>query len=294
MNILKSMTGFGISENKNDYYECTIEIKTINHRYRDYFIRMPKQLNSIEDKIKKTVNTYIARGRIEIYIKFEVLNQEEREVKLDLGLAKGYYNALSRLTQILPNIDDTMDLSLFTHFPDTIKVSEKEYNAEESWKFIYLVLKNALEKLNTTRITEGENLKKDLKSRCSSIKERINAIEFLAPEVEEEYKKRLTDKILEYTDAIELDKTRILTEVAILADKTNTTEEIIRLHSHINQFENTLEEEEIGRKLDFLVQEMNREINTIGSKGSHYSISTEVVSIKSELEKIREQIQNIE
>lgn len=294
MNDLKSMTGFGRGENKSDCYECTIEIKTINHRYRDYSIRMPKQLNSIEDKIRKIVNAYIKRGRVEIYIKFEVLNQEEREVNLDLGLAKGYYNALNKLKQLFPGLNQDINLSLFTRFPEVIKVSEKEYNAEELWQFLYIALKSALEKLNATRIMEGENLRNDLQSRCSKIKDRIKAIEYLAPEVEAEYKNRLTEKLIEYTNSIELDETRILTEVAILADKTNITEEIIRLYSHIQQFENTLNEEVIGRKLDFIVQEMNREINTIGSKGSYYPISTEVVSIKSEIERIREQIQNIE
>jgi uncharacterized protein (TIGR00255 family) len=288
------MTGFGRGEYKDDRYECTVEIKTINHRYKDYSIRMPRQLNSIEDKIRKIVNSYITRGRIEIYIHFEFLNQEEREVKLDLGLAKGYYSALNKLKMSFPEINEDIKISLLARFPEIIKVDDKEYDVEELWGFLYIAMKSALEMLSETRTAEGKNLKVDLLSRCNKIKDSIKSIKYLAPEVEKEYKKRLTEKIIEYTNSIELDETRILTEVAILADKTNITEELIRLNSHIDQFENTLNENTIGRKLDFLVQEMNREINTIGSKGNYYSIATEVVSIKSELEKIREQIQNIE
>ncbi len=291
---MKSMTGFGRGEYKDDRYECTVEIKTINHRYKDYSIRMPRQLNSIEDKIRKIVNSYITRGRIEIYIHFEFLNQEEREVKLDLGLAKGYYSALNKLKMSFPEINEDIKISLLARFPEIIKVDDKEYDVEELWGFLYIAMKSALEMLSETRTAEGKNLKVDLLSRCNKIKDSIKSIKYLAPEVEKEYKKRLTEKIIEYTNSIELDETRILTEVAILADKTNITEELIRLNSHIDQFENTLNENTIGRKLDFLVQEMNREINTIGSKGNYYSIATEVVSIKSELEKIREQIQNIE
>ncbi len=294
MNRMKSMTGFGRGEFRNEKYECIIEIKTINHRYKDFFIYGPRYLNSIEDKIKKLVSTYVARGRIEISIRIEALNQEEKGVKLDLALAKEYYRALKKLTEVIPELQRDINLSLIARFPEIIKVEETEYNVDELWEFLKLAMEQALIQLDRTRREEGENLKKDLLTRCKKIEEKVKLIEQLAPEVEKEYKKRLTEKIVEYTKSVDIDYTRIMTEAAIFADKSNITEEIVRLFSHIQQFKNTLNKESIGRKLDFIVQEMNREANTIGSKGNHYSVSTGVVEIKSELEKIREQVQNIE
>lgn len=291
---MKSMTGFGRGEYRDERFICIAEIKTINHRYRDYFIRMPKQLNCIEDKIRSVVNSYVTRGRIEIYIDLEVLNQDEREVKLDLGLAKGYFSALNKLKQSLPELNGDISLSFIARFPEVLNVDEKEYDIEELWDILSKALINALNNLEQTRVAEGENLKLDLINYCNKIEERIKKIENIAPQVNKEYEERLVEKIMEFTNSVELDKTRILTEVAILADKVSIDEELTRLKSHIKQFKNTLNDMVIGRKLDFIIQEMNREINTIGSKGNYYEISSEVVSIKSELEKIREQIQNIE
>lgn len=291
---MKSMTGFGRGKFKNDKYECLIEIKTINHRYKDFFIYGPRYLNSIENRIKELVSTYIARGRIEIFIQVEMLSQKEKDIKLDSVLAKEYYRILKKLKGIIPSIQEDINLSLIAQFPEIIKVQENDYNVEELWGCLKLALQQALIELNSTREKEAENLKKDLSIRCDKIEEKVKLIEQLAPEIEKEYKKRLTQKIIEYTQSIEIDHQRIMTEVAIFADKSNITEEIIRLFSHIQQFKNTLNQESIGRKLDFIIQEMNREINTIGSKANCYVISSEVVEIKSELEKIREQIQNIE
>lgn len=291
---MKSMTGFGRGEYRDEMFICIAEIKTINHRYRDYFIRMPKQLNCIEDKIRSVVNSYVTRGRIEIYIDLEVLNQDEREVKLDLGLAKGYFSALNKLKQSLPELNGDISLSFIARFPEVLNVDEKEYDIEELWDILSKALINALNNLEQTRVAEGKNLKLDLINYCNKIEERIKKIENIAPQVNKEYEERLVEKIMEFTNSVELDKTRILTEVAILADKVSIDEELTRLKSHIKQFKNTLNDMVIGRKLDFIIQEMNREINTIGSKGNYYEISSEVVSIKSELEKIREQIQNIE
>lgn len=288
------MTGFGRGEFRNENYECIVEIKTINHRYKDFLIHEPKCLNSIEDKIKKLVSTYVVRGRIEISIRIEALNQKEKGVKLDLALAKEYYRALKELTEAIPELQKDINLSLIAHFPEIIKIEENEYNADELWEFLKLAMEQALIQLDHTRREEGENLKKDLFTRCNKIEEKVKLIEQLAPEVEKEYKKRLIEKIMEYTKSANIDYTRIITEAVIFADKSNITEEIVRLFSHIQQFKNTLNKESVGRKLDFIVQEMNREANTIGSKANHYSISTGVVEIKSELEKIREQVQNIE
>lgn len=291
---MKSMTGFGRGEYKNGKYECIIEIKTINHRYKDFSIRMPRQLNSLEDKIRKLVSTYVARGRIDIFIQIEMSNQEEKGVKLDLGLARGYYSTLKQLASSLPEVQEDILLSHIAGFPEIIKIDENRYNVEELWEILSIVLNEALYQLNETRVQEGEHLKQDLIDRCNKIKQRVSVIEKLSPEVEKAYKSRLTEKIIEYTKATDVDETRVMTEIAIFADKSSIAEEITRLYSHLQQFRNTLTEECIGRKLDFYVQEMNREVNTIGSKANNYSISNEVVIIKSELEKIREQVQNIE
>ncbi len=291
---MKSMTGFGRGEFKDEKFECIVELKTINHRYRDYFIRMPKQLNCIEDRIRNIINSYVIRGRIEIYVDLEVLDLNEREVKLDLGLAKGYYSALNKLKQYLPELNGDINLSFLARFPEVLKVKENEYDIEELWEILSRALIEAINNLEQARIEEGEKLKIDLISHCNKIEEGIKNIKNICPQVEKEYEDRLVEKIAEFTSSVELDKTRILTEVAILADKVSIDEELIRLKSHIIQFNNTLNEKVMGRKLDFIVQEMNREINTIGSKGNNYAISSQVVLIKSELEKIREQIQNIE
>ncbi len=288
------MTGFGRGELRNDLYECIVEIKTINHRYKDFYIRMPRQFNSIEDRIRKCVSQFITRGRIEIYIRFNFLGHEERDVELDMGLAKGYYGVLQELKGLIPSLQDDISISLISRFPDIIRVNEKEYNMDEIWALLEETLYSALKELDRTRNLEGQNIKKDLIFRCNKIEGMVDSIKLKAPEVETDYKKRLIEKIVEYTDSIDVDETRILTEVAIYAEKSNITEEIIRLYSHINQLRGSLDEDSVGRKLDFLLQEMNREVNTIGSKANSYSISTEVVAIKSELEKIREQIQNIE
>lgn len=291
---MKSMTGYGRSEYKDERYEFTVEIKAINHRYKDFFLRIPKNLNSFENNIRKTINSFVGRGRVEVYIQYESLSKSERNIKLDIPLVQGYYNALVKINQELPQINQDIDLSLITSFPEVIRAVEKEDDINELWNCLEIALKNALLQLDRSRLKEGEHLEAELLSRTTKIEERIKTIEKLSPIVEEEYKVHLKKTIESYTQEIEIDEHRLLTEVAIFVDKVSIREEITRLHSHILQFKLTFSEDVIGRKLDFIVQEMNREINTIGSKSNNFSISSEVVEIKSELEKIREQIQNIE
>lgn len=288
------MTGFGRGESKDNHYDFSVEIKTINNRYRDFSIRMPRQLNSIEDRIRRKINEFVARGRIEVHIRFQSLKEQEKKVKIDLALLKGYYSALNQIKNTFPMLEKDIGIELMARFPEAIQVEDNEYDVEELWESLKGALNKALIQLDSARIEEGNNLKKDLLYRCEIIEKKVENIDALAPEIENEYKKRLAEKIIEYTGNFEIDETRLMTEVAIFADKSNITEEIIRLYSHMKQFKNTFKNELVGRKLDFIVQEMNREINTIGSKGNSYSISREVVDIKSELEKIREQIQNIE
>ncbi|WP_026893919.1 YicC/YloC family endoribonuclease [Clostridiisalibacter paucivorans] len=293
--MVKSMTGFGRGENSDDFRQFIIEIKSVNHRYNDVIIKMPKHLSYLEENIKKLIKEKVNRGRVEVYIHLTNLEDRGVEVKPDIYLAKSYIKALGELCEEC-NIEKNLSLKMLSSFPDVLKIEKKDEDEDEIWMCLKPAVEKAINNLYIMRAKEGKELAHDIIDRSNIIEKTVKGIENRASGVVLEYKNKLKNRIEELLeDAYELDETRLANEVAYFADKSNITEEIVRLFSHINQLKKTINADmPVGRKLDFLVQEMNREVNTIGSKVGDLEITNSVVEIKSELEKIREQIQNIE
>ena len=290
-----SMTGFGRGEYKDDNYQFLVECKTINHKYADINIRLPRKLSFLEDKARILVKDYIKRGRVDLYIKLELLGSEDVNLKLDEELATQYVSILKQIKDKFDLVDDISVMNI-AKFPDVIKTEEKEDDEDKLWSMLKVALENALLKLKEMRSEEGKKLAEDIQNRCDLLKNYIEDIEKYSYNVVIDYKEKLKNRISDMLeDPSIIDESRLAQEVAIYADKSNITEEIVRFKSHIEQLKNTVvKNESIGRKIDFLIQEMNRETNTIGSKSSDLNITNLVVEVKSELEKIREQIQNIE
>ncbi|NLW23173.1 MAG: YicC family protein [Tissierellia bacterium] len=293
--MVMSMTGFGRGESTDGIHNFTLEIKTVNHKYNDIIIKMPKHISYFEERIKKVIKSKINRGRVEVYINLEYVDDLAIDVKVDIPLAKAYKNGLETIIDEL-NIKDEIKLSHILFFSEVIRADRKEIDEDLVWSCLNSALEIALENLLDMRREEGSALKKDIETQLDNIEGMLQEIKNRSPLVVLEYKEKLKERIKELLDGdCNLDEDRLNYEVVFFADKSDINEEIVRLQSHIEQFYQTLEEEEpIGRKLDFIIQEMNREINTIGSKASDLIITKYVVNIKSELEKIREQVQNIE
>ena len=290
-----SMTGFGRGEYKDDNYQFLVECKTINHKYADINIRLPRKLSFLEDKARILVKDYIKRGRVDLYIKLELLGSEDVNLKFDEELATQYVSILKQIKDKFDLVDDISVMNI-AKFPDVIKTEEKEDDEDKLWSMLKVALENALLKLKEMRSEEAKKLAEDIQNRCDLLKNYIEDIEKYSYNVVIDYKEKLKNRISDMLeDPSIIDESRLAQEVAIYADKSSITEEIVRFKSHIEQLKNTVvKNESIGRKIDFLIQEMNRETNTIGSKSSDLNITNLVVEVKSELEKIREQIQNIE
>lgn len=292
--MIKSMTGYGRGCVKENGRSFTVEIKSVNNRYLDVYIRLQRQISALEDRIRKYVSTRISRGKVDIYISQDKFSEEDIEINLDENVARAYYNSLCTLKEKF-KLKDDITLSMLVDIPDVLKIEKKEEDKEEIWKVIHKATDEALNMFVDMRSSEGLKLSKDISERCDFIQEKVVEIEEKCPVVVDEYRERIRERVSEYLKEIEIDESKLLNEVAFFSDKVNITEEIVRLKSHLVQMKKTLTiEEPVGRKLDFLIQEMNREINTIGSKSSDLFITNLVVDIKSELEKIREQVQNIE
>lgn len=295
--MVMSMTGFGRGESKTEKYSFTVEIKTINHRYLDINIKLPRRISFLEEWIRQIIKKDILRGRVEVFIKMDMHGQSESKLSLDTELAKNYNDILHTIKKEL-DIEEKISLSTITRFPDIIKTTENEIDSDEIKNELFSGLNSALKSLKDMRELEGRELVKDINNRLKILSGNIDIIEGLSSTVEEDYRQRLKLKMEEILKSfnVQPDEQRIIQEAAIYADKSSITEEIVRFRSHILQLETITKNsgEAIGRKLDFLIQEMNREANTIGSKSSNIEITSKVVDIKSELEKIREQIQNIE
>ncbi|EOD01307.1 YicC/YloC family endoribonuclease [Caldisalinibacter kiritimatiensis] len=293
--MIRSMTGFGKGESKDSVRHFTVEVRSVNNRYNDIIIRMPKHLKYIEDRIKKLIKTKVSRGRVEVYINLEYIGDSDVTVKVDLNLAESYNKALKELCNHT-GIKDNVTLSVLTKFPDIINTEKKEEDADEVWNCLKMALEEALDKMIAMRIKEGEELAKDISEKVVDIEDMVSFIEQRSPQVVNEYKEKLWNRIDELLeDKYEIDENRLANEVAIFADKSDINEEVVRLYSHMKQLIDTLKlNGPVGRKLDFLLQEANREVNTIGSKVGDVDIKKKVIEIKSELEKIREQVQNIE
>ena len=290
-----SMTGFGRGEYKDDNYQFLVECKTINHKYADINIRLPRKLSFLEDKARILVKDYIKRGIVYLYIKLDLLGSEDVNLKFDEELATQYVSILKQIKDKFDLVDDISVMNI-AKFPDVIKTEEKEDDEDKLWSMLKVALENALLKLKEMRSEEGKKLAEDIQNRCDLLKNYIEDIEKYSYNVVIDYKEKLKNRISDMLeDPSIIDESRLAQEVAIYADKSSITEEIVRFKSHIEQLKNTVvKNESIGRKIDFLIQEMNRETNTIGSKSSDLNITNLVVEVKSELEKIREQIQNIE
>lgn len=291
--MLRSMTGFGYCEYTENEITFTVEIKTVNHRYTDIFLRMPKQLSAYEEKVRSIVNSRIQRGKVDIYINYDNKSPRAQEVLLDEKLAKAYFDALKKITEEL-GLRDDISASSLARFPDILKV-EKQENDELTGKVLEKAVNLAIDELIEMRTREGEKLKDSFMNNLSAIEAYTEKIRKKAPFVVKEYKEKLESRLSELIDLQRLDPARIAAEVALFADKCNIDEELVRLSSHVMQMREMLENgSPVGKKADFLIQEMNREINTIGSKASDLEITRNVVELKSEVEKLREQIQNIE
>lgn len=293
--MLKSMTGYGRGEFANEYFSIIIEIKSVNHRYADIIVKMPRHINFLEEKIKKTVKEKISRGKVDIFVNLEYINESAIDLKVDIQLAKTYKEILEELSKEL-NLDDNVKLYNILSLPEIVRTEKKEVDEGLIWSPLKKALDEALENLLEMKILEGQAIKNDMLSKLYEIEKLVDEIELRAPNVVLEYKERLRERIEELLDKdVTIDEDRLAQEIAIFADKSNVNEEIVRLKSHISQFKSIVNEDEaVGRKLDFLIQEMNRETNTIGSKANDIHISNNVVRIKAEIEKIREQVQNIE
>ncbi|MCK9443511.1 MAG: YicC family protein [Tissierellaceae bacterium] len=293
--MLMSMTGFGRGEFVNELFKIKVEIKGVNHRYSDINIKMPRHISYLEERVKKTVKEKISRGKIDIYINVDYINESAIDIKVDIPLAKSYKGTLEKLTNEL-GIEDNIRLFNILSMPEIVKIEKKELDEDTVWQYLSTALSDALNDILNMKTVEGKSMKDDMLSKLEAIEAMINEIELRSPFIVSEYKERLKERISEILDKdIELDENRLMFEIALFADKSNINEEIVRLKSHIDQFRTIVDEDDVvGRKLDFLIQEMNRETNTIGSKANDLVISKNVVTIKSEIEKIREQVQNIE
>lgn len=289
------MTGYGKGEAASELYKFKVEIKAVNHRYSDISIKIPRHISYLEEKIKKIIKDKISRGKIDVYINLEYISESAIEVKVDIPLAKAYKEALDSLTEEL-NFNDEVRLNNILSISEIVRTDKKELDEDLTWNTLKEALDIALENILNMRIAEGTELKNDIMKKLDNIEREVNLIAERAPSVVLEYKERLRDRIKNLLDDnVSLDEERLCNEIAFFADKSSIDEEIVRLYSHIKQFRAILNEKNsVGRKLDFLIQELNREINTIGSKANDIVIANYVVNLKSELEKIREQIQNIE
>ncbi|SCY85539.1 YicC/YloC family endoribonuclease [Alkaliphilus peptidifermentans] len=293
--MIRSMTGFGRGEAQSQQKKFIVELKSLNHRYMDTSIKMPKLFTYLEEKIRQRIKEAVKRGRVEVYINSESLGETDVKIVPDIALARQYYNALESINSSL-NLKNDSTASIIAKFPEVIKVEKEEDNEDEIWSCMENALLIALDKLMEMRSIEGEQLHQDILKRLDIIGSMIKDIEERSPLIVNEYRQRLSDRIKEILDdGFDIDDNRVLMEVVIFADKSSIAEEIVRFYSHIKQFTKAMtEDDSVGRKLDFLIQEMNREVNTIGSKANDLTITNIVVNIKSELEKMREQVQNIE
>lgn len=292
--MIKSMTGYGRAQASVDGSDILVEIKSVNNRYYDFSARLPRMYGYLEEKLKSFLSGSISRGKIEVSVSIYNNTGKDEEITLNLDVANGYINALRNANESLGLTDD-ITLSQVSRFPDVFIVKKIIEDEESVWNNIRPVAEEAVSKFVSMRETEGAKMKDDLLSRLDFILKEVEKVEIQSPKTTENYRNRLYQKLKEVLSDNNIDEQRIVTEAAIFSEKIAVDEETVRLRSHISQFKELLETSEpVGRKLDFLVQEMNREANTIGSKAQDVAITKIVVDIKSEIEKIREQIQNIE
>lgn len=289
-----SMTGYGKGEYIEGGLEITCEIKTVNNRYLDVSIKAPRIFAAYEDVIRNTVRCKLTRGHADVFIGMKDKRERPTALATDMALAASYVAAAKALKEAFPEIPDDLTVTSVLRYPEVLKQEDSVSLDEEMTKGLQAALNVALDKLNQMRLVEGEKLKADMLSRVSTIETLVGEISLRAPKIAEEYKAKLTARVKEYLSETPVDEGRLLTEVAVFADRTNIDEELTRLRSHIEQFRSICEEGIVGRKLDFLVQEFNREANTTCSKSNDVTITRAGLALKNEIEKIREQVQNLE
>ena len=292
--MVKSMTGYGRAEEVFNGCTITVELRSVNNRYLDCNVRIPRLYLFAEEAVKSRVQNTISRGKVDVFITLDSAGAEKVQVSVNKPVADGYYAALKRLSEDY-GLSGEISVSLLSRFPEVLLAEKAEEDVEQMAKDICVVLDRALDDFDQMRTQEGERLKEDILSRTRLIEEKVGVVEQRSPQTVAEYRAKLEARMNEVLANTQLDPARILTEAAIFADKVAVDEETVRLHSHIGQLREMLSKGGvIGRKLDFLIQEFNREANTIGSKCSDIEIAGHVVDIKAEIEKIREQVQNIE
>ena len=293
--MIRSMTSFGRSnseEGKKRFF--TVEMKSVNSRYLDANIRMPKSLISLEEEIRKMINNSLSRGKVDVFVNLKTYNEGNGVPKVDINLAQGYLQCLKEIEEKL-GVKNDISVMQIARLPEVITVVEEEDKIEEIWQEIRPLIEESLNMMISMREAEGNKLKEDILSKITTVEELVSKVEEFADDIPKVFKVKLEERLKELLGNVDIDENRVAMEVCMFADKSTVDEEIIRLRSHINQVRETLKlNEPVGRKLDFIVQEMNRETNTIGSKSSDIKMTNIVIDIKNILEKIREQVQNIE
>lgn len=292
--MIKSMTGFGRCEHSDDKRKIIVEMKSVNHRYLDVNIKMPKKLNFFESAIRNELKTYIQRGKVDLFISLEDFSENNVTVKYNKDIAAEYLKYLRQMSHEF-DLEDDIRVSTLSRYPEVLTMEDQTPDEEEIWKLLKYTIDSAAEGFVETRKAEGENLKNDLIEKLNGMLEHVAFIETRSPQIIAEYKQKLKDKVEEMLGDAQMDENRLLTEVTIFADKVCVDEELVRLRSHVEATKKALTEGgSVGRKLDFIAQEMNREANTILSKANDLEISNRAIELKTEIEKVREQIQNIE
>lgn len=292
--MIKSMTGFGRAEYSDEKRRITVEIKAVNHRYLDCSIKMPKKLSFFEASIRTLLKDYIQRGKVDVFITYEDYTENNLNLKYNRDMARAYYSYLKEMAEEF-GIENDVRVSTLSRYPEVFSLEDADVDEDEIWSELDKVIREAATHFVDARITEGENLKRDLCDKLDTMLTYVADIEKRAPQIIEEYKVSLCEKVADLLADSKIDETRILGEVTLYADKICVDEEIVRLRSHIGTTKEILETGgSVGRKLDFIAQEMNREANTILSKANDLATSDIAINLKTDIEKVREQIQNIE
>ncbi|MBO4862530.1 MAG: YicC family protein [Firmicutes bacterium] len=294
--MIKSMTGFGRGESTDEKRSAVCEIRSVNHRFCEINVKMPRRYQFAEEKLKSRIKESISRGKIELSVMCDELSMDTQKIRLNKDAAQAYFDSLNELKQQIPGIVGEIDIHFIANMPEVLRVVPDTEDEEEILAALLAALDNALDNYDRMRTTEGEKLAEDIRARGKLIEDTVSVIEERAPQLQKEYADKIRARINELLDGVtEVPEDRIMLEAAVFADKANITEEIVRLMSHCAQLKGILDKGgPVGKNLDFLVQEMNRESNTIGSKANDISITDKVLILKAEIEKIREQIQNLE
>lgn len=290
---MQSMTGYGKAEYNKEGVDLVVEIRSVNNRFLDVVSKYPRSFMKYDDLIRKTVSQKLSRGRVEVMIQLNKTELSSSPVNVDLSLAASYYNAAKRISEAFPDLKNDLTVGSIMRSPDVV-TQEADGDEDRYGEPLKAALINALDNLNAMRKTEGDKLKADLIARNKEVLSLVKEIEARAPLVKEDYFIRLKERMKELLGGVDYDQTRLLQEVAVFADKSNIDEEITRLKSHVSQLYEIAEQENSGKKLDFLMQEFNREANTICSKSNDVTITSAALKLKCEIEKMREQIQNVE